>query len=202
MQIADPQHVRDTIAAVFRQREFDRTLRESLWNRFWTWVDSLLDQLGRTIASSRVLYWTVITLATLLAVAVVARVAWLYYVRGTLVAETGPGRRARSARARDPQRVAQELAAAGRYTEAAHALWAALLDAVTRRTPVRPHPSKTVGDYVRELRTRAPDLWPRFRDFARVYEVVVYGLGTCDRERWERLSALAAPLLTPGARGG
>jgi len=50
---------------------------------------------------------------------------------------------------------------------------------------------------VRDLRARSSSLFGRFRDFARSYETVVYGLGTCDRERYERLRALAAPIVQP-----
>lgn len=91
--------------------------------------------------------------------------------------------------------LAQELAARGEYTEAAHALYRALLEALARRERVRLHPSKTVGDYVRDLRQRSSSLFGRFRDFARSYETVVYGIGVCDRERYERLLALAAPIV-------
>jgi hypothetical protein len=34
----------------------------------------------------------------------------------------------------------------------------------------------------------------RYRDFARSYEVVVYGHGACDRERFEQLVQLAGAL--------
>lgn len=94
---------------------------------------------------------------------------------------------------------AQRLAAAGRYTEAAHALYAALLDSIARGEELRLHPSKTVGDYARDLRRRSSVLLPRFRDFARSYEVVVYGIGSCDQDRYERLYALATGMVQPRA---
>ncbi len=94
----------------------------------------------------------------------------------------------------DPWVEAQALAAQGRYTEAAHALYSALLARVAARTSLRLDPSKTAGDYARDLRTAGPAAWGPFRDFARSYEVVVYGLGTCDRARFETLAALAGRL--------
>lgn len=97
----------------------------------------------------------------------------------------------------DPWVDAQRLAKEGRYTDAAHALYAALLEGVARREDLRLDPSKTVGDYLRELRRRPSALVPTFRDFARLYEVVVYGLGFCDRERYERLYVLASGMLAP-----
>jgi hypothetical protein len=54
-----------------------------------------------------------------------------------------------------------------------------------------------VGDYVRELRGRSSTLLDRFRAFARSYEVVVYGVGTCDQERYEQLRLLATDILQP-----
>jgi hypothetical protein len=98
---------------------------------------------------------------------------------------------------RDPWTEAQRLATDGRYTDAAHALYAALLEGLARREDLRLDPSKTVGDYRRELRHRSSPFMPTFRDFARLYEVVVYGLGFCDRERYERLYVLASGMLAP-----
>jgi uncharacterized protein DUF4129 len=94
----------------------------------------------------------------------------------------------------DPWVRAQRLAAAGRYTDAAHALYRALLASVAARAALRLHPSKTAGDYARDLRRAAPASFGPFREFARDYEVVVYGYRSCDRPRFERLAALAARL--------
>ena len=52
------------------------------------------------------------------------------------------------------------------------------------RARIRLHPSKTVGDYARDLRRVQSPLAPRYREFARLYEVVIYGVGTCDADRW------------------
>jgi hypothetical protein len=89
----------------------------------------------------------------------------------------------------------QELAARGDYTEAAHAIYRALLEALAARERLRLHPSKTVGDYARELRARSSSALGRFRDFGRSYESVVYGGLPCDRPRFETLRALAAPVV-------
>jgi hypothetical protein len=91
----------------------------------------------------------------------------------------------------DPWALAQRLAADGNYTDAAHALYQGLLLLLARYDHLRLHESKTVGDYARELRQRSSQRFAPFRDFARTYEVVVYGLGTCDRDRYDRLERLA-----------
>jgi len=146
-----------------------------------------------------VLYWASIALLASLVVLVVARVAYVAYARREW-SEGGTRRRAAGARGGDPWVLARELSQAGRFTEAAHALYAALLARLAQSERLRLHPSKTAGDYARELRARSSAAFPRFREFARAYDVVVYGLGWCDGERYERLYALAAPLLgTPAA---
>jgi hypothetical protein len=101
--------------------------------------------------------------------------------------------------AQDPWQEAQRLAASGDYTQAAHALYAAILQAAAGRGIVRLHHAKTIGDYLRELRARASGaIVSGFRDFTRVYEVVVYGTGECDRQRFERLAQLAAAVRENG----
>jgi hypothetical protein len=44
---------------------------------------------------------------------------------------------------------------------------------------------------VRELRNRSSSIFTLFRDFARSYETVIYGIGACDAERYHKLYALA-----------
>jgi hypothetical protein len=185
---------RDTVAAVFRQRVYERSLRETLWNRFVTWLGDLMERMRATAADSPAVYWASIAVLATLVLAVVARAAYLAYARREWAEagrRTGFGATAHG----DPWVLAQQLSAAGRFTEAAHALYAALLARLAQRERLRLHPSKTAGDYARELRARSSAAFGRFREFARAYDVVVYGLGFCDRERYERLAALAAPLL-------
>ena len=128
---------------------------------------------------------------------VLGRAIYLGRLRGVLGASDAPrgaGSTARS-RARDPWRTAEELAASGNFTEAAHSLYQALLESVARRERVALHPAMTVGDYARTLRARSSALFSRFREFAQSYETVIYGAGTCDRERYERLRTLALPIV-------
>lgn len=196
MQLSPPytNAIRDTIAAVFRQPAFDRGARETLWNRFWEWVKAVTASLLGP-GSGRLSTALLVAVALLL-IAIMLRYAFLAYQRReqvALVRRTGGARRGRQ----DPWAAAQEAAARGQFTEAAHALYAALLLAVAARERLRIDPAKTIGDYARELRARSSALFTRFRDFARSYEVVIYGLGSCDRERYERLRALAAPLVVP-----
>lgn len=133
-----------------------------------------------------------------LATAIVARIIYLLFTEESATIRTR-GAAGHGAAAVDPWTEAQRLAASGDYTGAAHSLYAALLDALTHCDPVRLHPLKTVGDYARELRGLASPRFPVFREFARAYEVVVYGFGSCDRARYDRLLSLATPLVQPAA---
>lgn len=189
--------VRDTIAAVFERRPYDRTLARSLLDRLMEELIQLLDRVFTAVGSSRLtrpIVITILAIAVLLLLAhVTAVISAAARARDPRIGRLGFGRRA------DPWAEAQHLARERRYTDAAHALYAALLEGLAQREDLRLHPSKTVGDYLRELRRRSSVFVPSFRDFARLYEVVVYGLGFCDQERYERLYTLATGMLAPRA---
>jgi len=190
------QALRDTIAAVFRQRAYDRGLRETVLDRILAWISEMWRRLTGGIEDTPALQMAGLAVLVLALLAVIGRVTYIAHASRLERAEGGRAGGVRLARgAGDPWTQAQALAAAGQFTEAAHALYAAILDAIARRERVRLHPSKTVGDYGRELRRRSSALFPRYRDFARLYEVVVYGLGRCDEPRYQRLHALASEIV-------
>ncbi len=195
------QAIRDTVRAVFSAARYDD--RRSLGQRLWEWtlqhvISPVFYWLGRMFSAA----WGRTEFRWALLVGLVVLVAlsiWRFVVaayddprRARLAMSGGDVRR----HGGDPLATAQRLAAAGDFTGAAHALYAALLLAAARRERLELHPSKTVGDYARDLRGRSSDLFARFRDFARSYEFVIYGLGECDRERYERLWTLASPIVT------
>ena len=189
----DPLTVSDTIAAVFRQRDYDRTVIDSALDRAWRWVGERLGELVAAIRHSPAARWVVIAVLVSLGLAILGRAIYLGAIGEDGGARARRGRR--GAGSHDAWADAQRLAAAGNYTSAAHALYRALLDAIAGRGDVGIHPSKTVGDYGRELRRRSSTAWNGYREFARSYETVVYGLGSCDQTRYERLLALATPLV-------
>ena len=191
--------IRDTMAAVFRQAAFVK--RQPSWlarkvSQFFGWLSDLLGQFGHTRTSSPVVFWSVIAVVIAVAIAIIARLSWVSYLRRTqgIAARADLGGGAVIGQG-DPWIAAQHHAARGDFTAAAHSLYLALLHAIARRGLVRLHPSKTVGDYVRELRARSATVFTRFRDFARAYETVVYGTGVCDQERYETLQRLALPIV-------
>jgi hypothetical protein len=184
--------IRDTIATVFRHSSYDRSFRETLLSRVAAWLAAILERLREVVSGSPVAYWVSIAILASLAALVVGRIAYVAYARREAGSAGGRrGRRGGAGTEDDAWTAAQELSAGGRYTEAAHALYRALLHWLAARERLRLHPSKTAGDYARELRARSSGAFARFRDFARAYDVVAYGLGSCDRARYERLHALA-----------
>jgi hypothetical protein len=192
--------VRDTLDAVFAGPEFTSTATESVLSRILNWIGELLRELTRLTGGSRALYYTVLVLTIALIVAVVARALYVAYSQGAFSdRRRGLFVGAAGGPAEDPWAEAQRLAAAHDYTGAAHALYRSILLNASRAGLVRLHDAKTIGDYVREMRTRASaTLLQTFREFARGYEFVVYGVGECDRTRYERLYGLAARIVGHG----
>lgn len=187
--------VRDTLAALLRHPEYDRSLRETLWHRFTAWLGELLGRLMTVTASSPGLAWA-LRAALLLAVALLlARVGYVLWARrpGSLAA--GIARRAAANGVADPWGAAETEAAAGRYTRAAELTYEGLLRALATRGMLRLNPAHTAGDYYRDLRSRSAPSAPAFRAFTRDYETAVYGHGRCDGRCYERLRELARPLV-------
>jgi hypothetical protein len=188
--------VREAITTVFSRRQYDRSLGETLlgmaWDKIAGWWYALVDALHRSGPVRAGVY----VLLVILLIVVVARIAMLstasaeFRQRGALGGRGSP---------EDAWGDAERLAQAGQYTEAAHALYRGILYDMARHDQIQLHHSKTVGDYGRDLRRRSSSLAPRYRDFARSYETVVYGLGTCDRARYERLFTLATGIVRVAA---
>lgn len=107
----------------------------------------------------------------------------------------GPSR----APAADAWTDAERLARAGEFTAAAHALYGALLARLAAGGEVRVHPSKTAGDYARELRRRASRAQPAFQAFRARYDRVIYGTGRCSADEFAALLLDARPLLERAA---
>jgi hypothetical protein len=192
--------IQRTVESVFGSSAYNGT---SLWSRFWEWIQrelatffSWLAPAFSALRRSPTLFWAVLIVISLLTAAVAARWIFLWRARTALRISGAGWDQQRGASRGDAWIAAQQLAARGDYTAAAHALYAALLDAGARQNQLKLHPSKTAGDYLREVRRRASPIFPGFRDFARAYELVIYGLGECDRERYERLLSIALPIVT------
>jgi hypothetical protein len=185
-----PSAIRDTIARIVLERGYRRSTTSTLLSRFWDWFSDILSRLFTQAAGSRGTYMISLSVIVIAIVASIARAAIVARAR----------RRAASARERlvtaDEQLAeARALAAQGAYVHAAHLLYAAVVARLVEAKRVRRHPSKTVGDYWRDLRAAGDSLAPSYHAFASVYDVVAYGDGLCDAARWSRLEQLAAPIL-------
>jgi hypothetical protein len=188
--------IRDTVTAVFRDPAFNRT---SLLQRLGAWLLDLLEAVFSRLRPGPVptpVFWIMVVLLGLVAAALLART--LALVELTRGRKRRPAAAGTAAAGMDAWAAARQHAARGDYTAAAHALYAALLAALAGPEAIELHESKTIGDYQRELSRRASVRLPRFRDFARTYETVIYGLGFCDQNRYERLQGLAQGMLEPG----
>jgi hypothetical protein len=195
-QSVSADSIREAITTVFARRQYDRSIFPTLWSRITNAVFTWLADLLRSIRHTGPVQKVALVVLMVILVAVIARLAILSNAAGIAF------RRAGTFGLGSPQDAwaeAQRLAHAGQYTDAAHALYRGLLDDMAQRDQIQLHYSKTVGDYGRDLRRRSSGLAPRYREFARTYETVVYGLGTCDRERYERLYALATGIVQAAA---
>jgi hypothetical protein len=186
--------VHDTVAAIARQAAYERTIGQSAWQRF-------MDLLGRAVgaifdffrgsATGRHLTVALVALVVL-AVAVHFILATLAARSDVVAADAHPAR----SRAADAWREAERLAAEGRFTDASHALLAALLSAFAQRGEVRLHGSKTAGDYARELSRRGSPARGAFQQFRRRYDAVIFGVGTCSADEYAALLRDAEPILS------
>lgn len=189
--------VHDTVAAIARGLEYRRSIRQSLLDRAFVWLAEAIERIAtfvRNLPSSRAIGLTILGI-------IVAAILLRLVIAALARDEAGAGTRRRGgARAgEDPFVAADRLAAEGRFEDAAHALYHGVLLALARSDRLRLDPSKTSGDYARELRARGSSSYQPFREFSRRFDVAVFGHGGCDAALIDDLRRLASPL-TPRAR--
>ncbi len=192
-----PDAVHDTVAAVVRGPAFRRSLPSSLAERLMAWLGEWFERIFHFVggrASSRVIALAFVATLVLL---VVARLVLAAQARDAESFTSKRGRR-RSA-LDDPWQAAERLIAEGRFEDAAHALYRGVVTSVAQREQLRLDPSKTSGDYARELRKRGSPALSTFRAFARRFDWAVYGRGGCDATTLAVLRDLAEPF-APRAR--
>lgn len=186
--------IHDTVAAIVRQPGYRRGLGTTLLDRVLGWIgewyERLVAALG-TVPHGRIV--ATIAAATV-AVLVVARIAYAARLRGTSTMSLARSRGKRRV-STDPWREAEQLAAAGQFTEAAHALYRATVAILASQGLVRRHDAKTSGDYARELRRRGAPAYAPFRIFGRRYDRIIYGTGACDAAGYQALLTDARAVL-------
>jgi hypothetical protein len=190
------QAIHDTVAIIVRQRGYRRDLRSTLLDRILGWIADayhrLFDALGgvphgRAIAAIA---------AGVVALLIVARVTYAARLRNASH-DGATARKRGDSRAGDPWGDAAALAESGHFTEAAHALYRATIARLAATGLIRPHESKTSGDYARELRRRAAPSHAAFRRFGARYDRIIYGTGICDAENYGLLLQDARMVLAP-----
>lgn len=178
--------IHDTVAAIARQAAYRRDLGSSLLDRILRWIYEAYRRFAEALGSvphARLL--ATIAASTVIAL-VIARLVYANRLRATVV-DLPNGARRRLGSEADPWHEAEALAAAGRFTEAAHALYRGVLVMLASHKLVRLHESKTSGDYARELRRRGSPAYAAFRRFGQRYDRIIYGTGECNAQDYDGL---------------
>jgi hypothetical protein len=181
------RQIHDTVAAIVRQPDYGAGARRSMLSRFLEfvlrWLDKLLDRAGGTLNGKFIVAAAIV----LVVVLVVGRMVVERQV------EARRGRLRRSAQNRgvivDRRQLARDSAAAGRFEEACHALYLAVLDELVAAGALKLHRSKTSGDYARDLKRRGVPAAAAFREFARTFERAVYAGDRVTESDYERVAA-------------
>lgn len=178
--------IREAVREIASGRPYHRSLRTSLFDRLWRWAGEALDRVFSAVAE--------VPNGRTIGIAIVAAVLLLILAR--IVYSTRLGldelevQRARKGQSRtNPLADADRLASQGAWLEAAHSLYRAALEVLAREHGVHLHPSRTSGDYVRDLRRRGSPAAATFRQFARRYDRMVFGSASCDADGWALLRA-------------
>lgn len=186
--------IHDTVAAIARQPAYSTSLRETLLGRFFRFLVHRFRDLRdflRGVPGARPI---VIVAVALIVIVIVARIVVARRVEDGRI-RAGARGRGRAGQT-DFWMSARELAQAGDHEAACHALYVAVLGELTRVGAIRLHPSKTSGDYARELARRGAPSAPAFRSFARQFEHLVFGGRSVSASDFDRLAS-AAELATP-----
>ena len=168
-----------------------REWRREMFARLGQWMS----RFGDRRSDSPVVYWLVIGLLVAAGVAIVGLLLWNTFSRleerGTpRPAARGPAVNARARTAAEWEDEARRAAAAGRFRDAAVALYQALLLRLETAGALRYDPAKTPGDYRREAR-RDPRAAGALTAFLRGFEPAVFGGRVLDAAGYDRLRGAA-----------
>lgn len=183
--------VHDSVNAIANNSVYARTVGTALWSRAFLLLADLWQFLASSLHDSAIFRAVIVTLLVALGVLVVLRLSIAARARDDVRDANRGGDRANAA---DPWALAESLATAGRFTDAAHALCAALLSSFAARGDVRLHASKTTGDYARELRQRQATASVPFSAFRRDYDRIIYGARECSAAEYAALERAALPM--------
>ena len=170
---------------------FHRSLRRSLADRILVWLAEWLGRLSKVLHGLP----SMRTIVLMFVGAVVLFVLVRFLIAASARGEEGARRASRRGgpSGTDPWQAADEMLALGRHEEAAHALYRGVILSLANTERLRLDPSKTSGDYARELRRRSSSALSPFVAFARRFEVLVYGHVAPDAAAVAQLRELASP---------
>ncbi len=181
--------VHDAVVGLTQSDAYNRSLQDSLWLKLTNWMLETLSSLFRGVRE--------FPGGELIAYSLIATLVFLVVARmfiGTRATRAVRKRKASNGELENGAigwSDAGRFAALGDYTAAAHSLYAATIGLLSARGAVRFHPSKTTGDYARELRKKHHWAYPLFQGFRGVYDHVIYGELTCSPEAYQELLRFA-----------
>ena len=184
------KQIHDTVAAIVRQPAYAVPARQTLLGRVLRFIGDELRDLIQLLGGWQNARVVVIIAVALLLLAVVGRV--VVGRRLELHRETARSLQIVGSARRDYWALAAELEQRGDFVGASHALYLAVLDKLARGGALTFHTSKTVGDYVRDLRQRRSPSLEAFREFGRRFERDVFGAEAPSAATYRGLVELAA----------
>ena len=187
--------VRDTIARVFEGAPYNQSARQTIGSYILEAIYRFFRRIFEAVNSSDTARSVAIWLGFGVLALLVARAIYVAVQGERLSASTSGGARGSKSPGESAWAAAQHAASTGDYTQAAHFLYAALIQSLAQRERLRLHSSKTAGDYARDLRAKSSPAWSPFRRFVQAFEFIAYGRRECSREEFERLRALAEPVM-------
>jgi len=172
--------IQDTVAAIISQRPYQRSVRATLLDRLYNWFADLVRRLFSEISEIPHAKWIILGAAVLAVLALGLR----FWLGGEADARRRRAGRGVVVGGGDPWTDADRLASSGDFTQAAHLLYRGVIERLAANEQIRLHPSKTSGDYARELLLRGARAHAEFRQFGRRYDRVLFDLGSCDAETY------------------
>ncbi len=184
------RQIHDTVAAIVRQPAYTVPVRQTLLGRVLKFIGDEFRDLIQLLGGSQNARLVVIIAVALSVLAIAGRI--VVGQRLELRRRTAGSLQIVGSTRRDYWVLAAEMEERGDFIAASHALYLAVLEALARSGGVTFHPSKTVGDYVRDLKQRRSESLEAFRQFGLRFERDVFGAQPPNATTYRQLSELAA----------
>jgi len=185
-----PKQVHDTVAAIVRQSAYAVPVRQTLLSRVLKFIGDEFRDLIELVGGWGNARIMVLAAVALLLIAIIGRV--VVGRRFEQRRRTAGSLQIVGSTRRDYWVLATELEQRGDFVAASHALYLAVLDTLGRTGALTFHTSKTVGDYVRDLRQRNAASLGAFQEFGSRFERDVFGAEPPTGVTYRKLAELAA----------